>query len=159
MECARTALPDRLVGALIGLARPTDGNEHLITASSTTVILEGLTGENVSAAGVEALLKRVEAEKRNMVPDCFTCAAPCGRNSDYDMDNLRKADPEVRGLKFRLLSGIREIAACVRGKQDDAAERFVYKALIVMGMDDFGAEEMCPILREMEEITLRCKPL
>ena len=35
-------IQDQLTGALIGLARATDGNEHLISQSSTAVIVEGL---------------------------------------------------------------------------------------------------------------------
>ena len=32
-----------MTGALIGLARATDGNEHLISQASTAVIVEGLS--------------------------------------------------------------------------------------------------------------------
>lgn len=161
MEYAHTALPDSLVGALVGLARPTDGNEHLISASSTAVILEGLTSGTLEDAALEDLLKRVEAEKRNMVPDCFTCASPCGRNSDYDMTELRKADREVQALKYRLLSGIQEMAGHIReaGCCGETSERFLYKALIVIGMDAFGAEELQPILQEFENENLRCKAM
>ena len=35
-------LQDRLTGALIGLARATDGNEHMLSASTADVVVEGL---------------------------------------------------------------------------------------------------------------------
>lgn len=142
-------LRDRLTGALIGLARATDGNEHLISDASTRVIVESLAalGSGDDAA-LEKLLARVTEEKRNMVPDCFTCASPCGKNSDYDMRALWKAPEEVRGLKKGILRSIRDIAAL--GCRDAETERFFYKALIVLGMDGWSGEELQPIAAEAE---------
>ncbi|MBQ8835490.1 MAG: hypothetical protein IJ001_11300 [Oscillospiraceae bacterium] len=153
-EKTLSALRDRLTGSLIGLARATDGNEHLITPSSTEVIVESLfatlTDPRSDAAVLEGLLARVEQEKRKMVPDCFHCASPCGKNSDYDMAALQTAPEEIRALKSLLLLGIQSLAAhALSGRRDDTVNRFFYKALIAVGMDDFGPEELLPIVLEM----------
>lgn len=148
------ALQEKLLGALIGLARATDGNEHLITPSSTAVLVDGLLAavgnDGADSTALHALLHRVETKKRSMVPNCFECACPCERTSDYDLSRLHNAGEETRRLKYRLLSGIREIAALpARSK---AAEDFLYKALIITGMEDFPLDALQNLLREMEEI-------
>ncbi len=158
-------LQDRLTGALIGLARATDGNEHLINASATEVIVESLfatlTNVNFDDAALEKLLKRVEEEKRKMIPDCFSCASPCGKNNDYDMKGLWNADEDIRSLKSLILFGIRGMAAYayhagVLGYRDEEVDRFFYKALTAIGIDQFGAEQLLPIVMEVGEVNLKC---
>lgn len=158
-------LQDKLTGALIGLARATDGNEHLISDTSSAVILEGLFAtlakSDYDAAALEHLCARAEEEKRKMVPDCFTCASPCGRNNDYDMSRLWNADENIRSLKSLILFGIRGIAsrayhAAALGHHDRNVENFLYKALIVIGMDDYGMDDLLPIVLEVGEVNLRC---
>ena len=139
---------DKLIGALIGLARPTDGNEHLISPSSTAAIVAGLQALSSGETGEGGLLERLREEKRKMVPDCFTCAAPCGKNKDYDMRNLRNGAEEIRDLKFRLLELLCALVPC-RSREGEA---FLYKGLIVIGMDDYGLPELIPILREGEQL-------
>ena len=161
-------LQDKLTGALIGLARAPDGNEHRIRESATAVIIESLfatlTNVNFDNAALEKLLERVGEEKRKMVPDCFACAAPCGRNNDYDMQDLWNADEDIRSLKSLILFGIRGMAAyayhaAVLGCHEQEVDRFFYKALIAIGMDDFGMEELLPIVMEVGEVNLKCMAL
>ena len=139
---------DKLIGALIGLARPTDGNEHLISPTSTAAIAAGLKALSSGETGEGGLLERLREEKRKMVPDCFACAAPCGKNNDYDMQNLWNGSEEIRGEKFRLLELLCDLAPC----GDREGEIFLYKGLIVIGMDDYGLPELTPILREGEQL-------
>ena len=161
-------IQDQLTGRLIGLARATDGNEHLISESATAVIVESLfatlTNVNFDNAALERLMDRVEEEKRKMVPDCFTCASPCGKNNDYDINWLWNADEDIRSLKSLILFGIRGMAAyayhaAVLGYHDDTVDRFFYKALIAVGMDDFGMNELLPIVMEVGEVNLKCMAL
>ena len=158
-------LQDKLTGALIGLARATDGNEHLINADASMVIIESLfatlTNVNFDNAALERLLDRVTTEKKKMVPDCFACASPCGKNFDYDMRTLWNADEDIRSLKSLILFGIRGVAAyayhaAVLGYRDEEVERFLYKALIVIGMDGFGMADLLPIVLEVGEKNLKC---
>lgn len=141
-------LYDKLIGALIGLSRATDGNEHLISSSSTAVIIESLTAHEDDRSILEELLRRAGDEKRKMVPDCFLCANPCGRTSDFDLAQLQRADPEIRELKVQILSGLKRIAASAPGIYD---EKLLYKGLVVIGMEDYSADDLRPIVREIEE--------
>lgn len=114
-KAATAELQDKLTGALIGLARATEGNEHLVSASTDQAVLEGLfatlTNVNFDNEAIAALIKRVSAEKEKLVPNCAFCASPCGRNHDYDMQNLWTADADIRSLKSLILFGIRGMAA------------------------------------------------
>ena len=158
-------LQDRLTGALIGLARATDGNEHMLSASTADVVVEGLfatlTNVNFDNDALLDILDRVDAEKRKLVPECFKCAASCGRNNDYDMQKLWNAPEDIRSLKSLILFGIRGVAAyayhaAVLGYRDETVHKFLYKALFAIGMDDWGMEELLPIVLEVGEVNLRC---
>ena len=141
---------EKLTGRLIGLARATDGNEHLRNPGATEVILEGLRVLAAREEVAEDLLQRIEDEKRKMIPDCFACAAPCGKNSDYDMEKLKDAPEEIRGLKYQLLRSAGELAA--RGCLPEQDQEIFYKALIVLGLEDYGPEDLRPIAAELERL-------
>lgn len=145
-------LKDKLTGALIGIARATDGSEHLITDSSTAMLVEGLaaSASNCDEPQLTELITRAEAEKRKMVPDCFLCVCPCGRTSDFDLKELGKLPEPVRAMKIRLLEGVRTLA--LRNARGDAVDRFYYKALIVIGMEDFGEDRLAGILQELNSL-------
>ena len=158
-------LQDKLTGALIGLARATEGNGHMLRDSTAAVVVEGLfatlTNVNFDNDALLDILDRVDAEKRKLVPECYKCASACGRNNDYDMSKLWNADEDIRSLKSLILFGIRGVAAyayhaAVLGYRDDAIHQFLYKALVVIGMDDWGMEELLPIVLEVGEVNLKC---
>ena len=158
-------IQDKLTGALIGLARAAEGNEHMLSDSTADVVVEGLfatlTNVNFDNAALLGLMGRVEMEKKKLVPDCFLCACPCGRTSDYDMEKLWGAEEDVRSLKSLILFGIRGIAAyayhaAVLGCRDETIHRFLYKALVAIGIDEFGMEELLPIVMEVGEVNLKC---
>lgn len=158
-------LQDRLTGSLIGIARAADGNEHLISNSTTALVVEALfaTSANVHSNNDDfhELLNRASEEKRKMVPDCFLCANPCGRTSNYDMNLLWNAQEDIRNLKCLILFGIRGMAAYVYraallGHHDEDVERFFYKALAVIGMDDWGTEDLLPVVMELGKMNLKC---
>ena len=136
---------DQMIGALIGLARATDGNEHLISEASTALVAECLAAVDADAKVVAMFMDRIGEEKRRMVPDCFLCACPCGRTDAYDMTRLEKEEETVRDMKTRLLSGLRCLAA---GPRDPKTDAFLYKGLIAVGME-LTAAELAPILEEM----------
>lgn len=160
-------LQDELTGALIGLARATEGNEERISETTDTIILEGLfatlTNVNFDNQALEELRKRVEVEKEKLVPDCFSCLSSCGRTNDYDMKELWNAQEDIRSLKSLILFGIRGVAAYayhakVLGYTDEEVNRFFYKALYAVGAD-WGMEELLPIVLEVGAINLKCMEL
>ena len=161
-------LQDRLTGALIGLARATEGNESRVTEETDTLVLEGLfttiTNVNFNNDTISALIARVEAEKKRLAPDCCCCSSACGRNDNYDMKELWEADEDIRSLKSLILFGIRGVAAyayhaAVLGYRDAAVNRFFYKALFAVGMKDWGRNELLPIVMEVGAINLTCMAL
>ena len=158
-------LQDKLTGALIGLARATDGNEHMLSDSTAAVVVEGLfatlTNVNFDNDALLAILDKVDAEKRKLVPECFKCASSCGRNNDYDMSKLWNAQEDIRSLKSLILFGIRGVAAyayhaAILGYREESIHRFLYKALFAIGTEDWGMEELLPVVLEVGEINLKC---
>ncbi len=159
-------LQDELTGALIGLARAADGNMDLSQDTYQT-ILEGLftTVTNVSFDNdaIAAMINKIHAEKQKLVPDCFTCAAPCGRTDDYDMRQIWDADEDVRSLKSLILFGIRGMAAyayhaSVLGYRDDEVNRFFCESLFKLGYEE-SVETLLPTVLKVGEINLKCMEL
>lgn len=161
-------LQDKLTGALIGLARASEGNEDIVSADTYKLIIEALfatiTNVNFDDESVSRLIGRVEEEKKRLVPDCYSCASACGRNNDYDMNDLWNADEDIRSLKSLILFGIRGVAAyayhaLVLGYSDGSINRFFLKALIAIGLDDLGMDTLLSIALEVGEVNLRCMAL
>ena len=161
-------LQDQLTGELIGLARATENNDHLLTDSTAAVVVESLfatlTNVNFDNERLCRLLDQVDAEKRKLVPDCYACTSRCGRNNAYEMSELWNADEDIRSLKSLILFGIRGIAAyayhaSALGYRDEAIHRFLYKALFAIGMNDWGMDELLPVVLEVGEVNLKCMAL
>ena len=168
-KSANTArLQDELTGALIGLARAAEGNEHLVTEEMNQLVLEGLfttiTNVSFNDETLKLLINKIEDTKKKLVPNCFTCSGSCGRNDNFDMNTLWTTDEDVRSLKSLILFGIRGMAAyayhaSVLGYTDETISKFFYKALFAVGMKDWGMEELLPIVLEVGEVNLRCMEL
>lgn len=145
METGETTLCAQLTGAVIGLARATEGNEDKITPQTRQAMIDGLAATAPGVPGdLEALLARVAEEKRKLIPNCCTCAAPCGRNNDYCLEDLQWEPQEIRELKALLLSAARTIA----GAADPNAFPFLCRALIMLGISGYRREHLLPILQE-----------
>ena len=161
-------LQDKLTGALIGLARATEGNPDMVTPTTDKLVLEGLfatiTNVNFNNETINELIQRVDQEKNRLVPNCTDCVASCGRNNNYDMTILWNTDEDIRSLKSLILFGIRGMAAyayhaAVLGYTDPAVSQFFYKALYAVGCDSWGMEELLPVVMEVGEINLKCMAL
>ena len=168
-KSANTArLQDELTGALIGLARATEGNEQLVTEEMNQLVLEGLfttvTNVNFNDETLKILIYKIENAKKKLVPNCFTCSGSCGRNDNFDMNTLWTTDEDVRSLKSLILFGIRGMAAyayhaSVLGYTDETISKFFYKALFAIGMKDWGMDKLLPIVLEVGKVNLRCMEL
>ena len=144
------ALRDRLVGELIGLARATEGNEHLITPSTNRTTEEVLCAVATDAPPhrLQQLLEQVDAEKRKMVPMCYQCAASCGRTNSYSLAALAEASAEIRQLKLQILETISALAAAP-GQKDHS---FFYLALYAVGREDWSAADLVAIVQKAEKM-------
>ena len=167
--CGKSAavanLQDELTGALIGLARAADTNAP--TASTHRVIIEGLfttlTNVNFNEETVRQQIDAVRREKAALIPNCDTCASPCGRTDEYDMNLLWEANEDIRSLKSLILFGLRGMAAyayhaMVLGYTDEEVNRFLYEGLFAIG-EDWGMEELLPIVMKVGQVNLKCMAL
>ena len=168
--CGKTAdvakLQDKLTGALIGLARTTDGNTQP-TESTYKLLIKGLfttiTNVNFNERTLNALIDEVHAEKEKLVHRCSECGAPCGRNDDYDMAKIWDADEDIRSLKSLILFGIRGMAAYayhagVLGYTSDEVNKFLAKALFALG-EDWDMDHLLPIVLEVGQVNYACMEL
>ena len=158
-------LQDSLTGALIGLARAANGaalrNDD--ARLMTSALFATLTNVNFAAGDIEGLIKRVHEATNRLVPNCSCCQSPCGHNDDYDMTRVWTANEDIRSLKSLILFGIRGMAAyahhaAVLGYEDDDLYRFFTKALFAVG-EDWGMDELLPIVLEVGEKNLTCMAL
>ena len=106
-------------------------------------------------AAIEALIRKVRAEKERLAPGCSQCMAPCGRTADYDMQALWNAEEEVRALKLRILADLREIAAHIAhapAQQDEKTDVYplISEALFKIGYDE-SVDALLPTVRKVED--------
>ena len=92
--CGKTAvtagIQDRLTGALIGLARASEGKDR--SPEADRIIVKGLfaTLTNVSFDdnALNELLEEAGRLKDSLSPMCGSCTADCGRTEDFDMNKM-----------------------------------------------------------------------
>lgn len=162
-------LQDKLTGAIIGFARATEGNEDLISDTANAIIIESLfitlTNVNFDNNSINEALKKVALEKRKIIPNCFTCTSCCGKNNDYDMNKLwNEPNEDIKSLKSLILFGLRGIAAyayhaAVLGYYSDEVYKFIYKALVIIGMDSCSTDRLLEISLEVGKVNLICMEL
>jgi len=128
-----------LLGALVGLARATDGNEHLITERITAVITQCLFAVSSGDDRLQYFIDLATSAKRELVPDCFKCANPCGRTSPYDLSELERAPADIQEVKYRILRSLLEIAKQGTKPQTTSS---LYRGLILIGLDGYSAAEL-----------------
>ena len=150
---------DALTGALIALAQAAEKNPAAISDATHQLVLDGLfttiTNVNFNNDTIQALTARIEAEKK---------ALGGADLPDYDLQTVWNGDEDIRSLKSLILFGIKGMAAYayhahVLGYDDAAVQNFFYKALAAIGHDDWGMDELLPIVLEVGEVNLTCMAL
>lgn len=149
-------LQDELIGALVGLARACAAN--LRTPEAEALAVEVLAA--LPCAGpkqLRALLARVRAEKARVAPNCAKCASPCGNTADYDMERMRRGDPEARAAKSMLLWALSGLAARIRAGHcaGPGLRDFLFAGLSVIANDleadvilAYAVRTLTPALRD-----------
>ncbi len=139
------SLQDSITGALISLASSTTHPDK----DTSRLIIEGLfttiTNVSFNEATERELLSRINA-------------AP------YDMAKIWDADEDIRSLKSLILFGLRGMAAyayhaLALGYSDDEVNAFFVKALAALGRDDYGMNELLPLVLETGRVNLKCMEL
>ncbi len=151
-DAARSAL----TGALIGLARVAEGLEDM--PYEAPLLLKGLRlldDADLDAASAQAMTDRIHEEKSRLAPNCVHCAAPCGRNDDYDLTQLSLSSAAVRAVKERILSGLYQVAADARNAEespspDAALNRLLILSLLAVG-EDWTEEKLQSVLEKVDQ--------
>ena len=140
-----TIWEERLLGELVGLARATDGNEHLITQTVTDIVAEILTTNVRSESEYNLYSGKIDSAKREMVPDCYLCANPCGRTAALDLKNLKDESQPIQESKYAILREIRTLAASERSREKDLK---LYRGLVILGLEANSADELLELFAE-----------
>lgn len=104
----------RLIGALIGLCRTCDSTGLEITDVTYKIIIEGMNALRISEnAEYSVLTEKAGREKFRLSPGCASCASPCGRNADYNMESLKSDIPEIQAEKLEILTLLTDLAVAI----------------------------------------------
>ena len=122
-----------------------------------------LTNVNFNEDTIREQIKAVEKEKNALIPQCGECEKPCGRNEDYDMEQLWNADEDIRSLKSLILFGLKGMAAyayhaLMLGYSDEEVNDFLYEGLFAVG-EDWDMEQLLPVVMKVGEVNLKCMAL
>ncbi len=167
--CGKTSdvadLQDKLVGALIGLARAMEENEP--TEETDRLMIEGLfttlTNVNFNRESIQQKIDEVHNAKDKIIQHCRTCKNQCGKAEDYDMNEIWHADEDIRSLKSLVVFGLKGMAAyayhsMVHGHMDKEINAFFYEALAKISYD-FNTEELLALVLRVGEVNLKCMAL
>ena len=169
-----TETGSRLVGALIGLVRATDGMVHL-TDDTNNIKIEGLHMSDIalriSDADLEALIARAHTDKHTIVPDCSVCGAPCGRTADYDWESVYRENQTenmegnsegnvaeryiTSNQRLDILVRLQKISHRVESgemKVDDEVNFSVCRAVFALG-ENWSDGELESVERELEDLS------
>lgn len=147
---------DQVISALIGLVGACNNNPK--TAATDSVVIKALAAsamcQETDDESRSGIIEEIYAEKNAVAPDCAVCACPCGNTSDYDMNRIYEAAPEIRDLRLELLSRCRHLAARVysggdSGEQMETDSTFFYKILSCISYD-IEKEQLLALLEEMQ---------
>lgn len=130
----------KLIGALIGLARATEGNEELITNSTVDILYKCLNETNNIN-----LIEDIENEKKKLIPLCYECKTHCGRNDAYDFDKALNSN--VSNIKIEILNKIIEIAKL--NNKNTYTYTLLFNSLFLIGIDNITDEYLEPILQKL----------
>lgn len=131
----------QLIGALIGLARATDGNVNRPTEETDMAFLIGmqkcLPHWDESCQQIRNQIEVIHKEKWKLVPRCLECASPCGRNNDCDIVELNGM--QNAQLRYVLLSGllfmVSPSTSDVKLLKHHKIMEFFYRAFFFIGYD------------------------
>lgn len=133
---------DKIISALIGLIGACNNNPK--TENTDRVIIKALafpaTLMEAGTENIQALIEEIYTEKYIVAPGCATCQTPCGNTSDYDMNRIYDSEADIRDLKLKILSALKELAAELYSlqKSDTMPMEYMdifYKALSYVSFD------------------------
>ncbi|MDR3211380.1 MAG: hydroxylamine reductase [Planctomycetota bacterium] len=154
-------LQDELTGALIALAKASDGRQP--TSEIDTTLLEGLfatiTNVNFDSEAIRELTEKARALKGRLAPQGLPGAFAAGLSEEFKLSELWSITEDIRSLKSLLLFGVRGISAYayhakVLGYDVAPVEAFIYKALAAIGNASLGMDDLLPLVMECGKANL-----
>lgn len=149
-----------LLGAAVGLVRAADSNSR--TDEGTFALLikafsllkqfaeAEMTQAELLKSKLPEAVEKIHAEKYRLVPDCSSCAAPCGRTEDYDVRRIIDAPPEIRTAKLCLVQSLLNTAVG-RPFGDEKTFMCIARGIFMLG-EDCTAEELNGSASEIENL-------
>ena len=141
-----------MLGALIGVARAIDGNEHLINDQVNDMMLTGichLFDSDNNTINIDILIDGIHNIKKLLAPMCFECGSPCGRTEDFDCKELIKVSDVI---KKEVLSILKAINSIIFDDKHYDNLIIIYNALFYIGMPNVSLEHLNKILIELNQI-------
>lgn len=158
-------LQDDLLGALVGLARTCVRMEDI--SAVPPLLIAGLSATQAPAQAdpllLTALLEEAHAQKAAETAGCASCLTPCGRFSDFSMQELHCMSTEVQVQKHLLLCALHGIAAQAHalrtlGTPDAKAEDFLLRGVFFLG-EYVDAADIHTLVQEAGTLSLHCDAL
>lgn len=166
-------MEDKLLGALIGLAKSTANTAPVESTLETLVdglallyrekenlCVEDDADNSLLNCELTRMTDRVHEEKFKLVPDCALCQSPCGNTSDYDASLFRKSQAPNQKLNLEIIAGLEKIAYSIRQKEaelslDDDISGLFFRALAVTSFD-WAEDDLLELKAEVDKYLLIC---
>lgn len=144
-------LQDELTGALISLAVGIQGQKP--SAEHVRLAMESLFTTITNVNFDDDVLNARIAELKGVFPA-----------ESYNMADVWECDEDIRSLKTLILLGLRGMSAYahhahVLGYDSDEVNEFFFKALAAIGNNDYGMDELLPLVLETGRVNLICMEL
>ena len=136
-----------LIGALIGLARATEGNEELISSSTIDILFRSL--QNIENNNTTNLLEEIEKEKKKLIPLCYSCQTNCGRNDAYDFNIVINNENNISKLKLEILNQILKISKT--NNKNTYTYTLLFNSLFILGIDNINEDYLLPTLNKLKK--------
>lgn len=144
----------KIIGALMGLAGATNNNPK--TENTDNLVIQALAASQDKKI---ELIDEIHAEKFRISPGCASCKTPCSNTSDYEIKRIFDAADEIKTLKLKIISELRETAGIIYKNKIALSEEEInlfYKALSYLSYD-IEKEPMHALLTEVQELKLKNK--
>lgn len=166
-------MEDKLLGALIGLAKSTANTAPVESTLETLVdglallykekenlCVEDDADNSLLNCELARMTDRVHEEKFKLVPDCALCQSPCGNTSDYDVSLFGESPASKQKLNLEIIAGLEKIAYIIRQKKaelslDDDISGLFFRALAVTSFD-WAEDDLLELKAEVDKYLLIC---
>ena len=145
---------DRLISALIGLARAAKGKSP--GKKTDAIVMQSLfatlTNVDFDLVRIDEFREMVEKEKQKL-----------GGAEDYDPDKLFHGETDIVSLRSTLIFGLKGMAAYawhahILGKENPEVSNWFYKGLEAVG-EEHRIDEWLSLIMEFGQVNLKCMAL